>query len=132
MQLAYRSCIVHLEGLFHGIRFAVRLAVFQQQPFHEVVHLLFGVNIFIASIRIACLRLRIDLIGESDHPLLVLSGRALIVDVSIDGIPGAISMIAGPIAVGYVLMVSTIHGGKSITIIFTIAAIHSKSHRQQP
>ena len=41
-------------------------------------------------------------------------------------------MIAGPVAVGYVLMVSTIHGGKSIAIIFTIAAIHSKSHRQQP
>ena len=103
----------------------------QQQPLDEFLHLIFGINILIGIILIAFLRLCINLIREIFHPLLVLSVGTLIVYVSINGVPGTFSMIVHPIAVGYILMVSAVHVGKAITIILTVAAIHSQSYRQQ-
>ena len=132
MQFADRCCIIHLKGLFHSIRLTVRMVIVQLQIFYQFIFSFIRKNIEISAIRITRLRLCVHLIRKRNHPLLVLLGSTLIINVSIYGEPRTFSMIVRPVAISNILVICSVHHGTTVAVTLITAAIHPESHRQQP
>ncbi len=132
MQFADRCRIIHLKGLFHSIRLTVRMVIVQLQIFYQFIFSFIRKNIEISAIRITRLRLCVHLIRKRNHPLLVLLGSTLIINVSIYGEPRTFSMIVRPVAISNILVICSVHHGTTVAVTLITAAIHPESHRQQP
>ena len=130
MQLADRRGIVGLERMLRGILLTVVMLVLQTV---QIVCPIGGIAIvyFIFRIGIRRLRTGVYLVGERQHAVLDLE-QTLVVDTSVNGIPGTITVTIGDIVVQFVG--STGEGGQRIgrSVTLVLAAPKSEGHGYQP
>ncbi len=131
MQLADRRGIVGLERMLRGILLTVVMLVLQTVQIVCPIGVI-AIVYFIFRIGIRRLRTGVYLVGERQHAVLDLE-QTLVVDTSVDGIPGRLAAVEGRVAVNgssvYVLRKSSDVVRRAVTLV--PAAPKSERHGDQ-